>query len=248
LAKEKVNSNGGQEAVAPNKVLYLSLGAVLPQLDIALEHMKGRSKFDGDGGGGAGDERMFEYAYIDKLEALPRQWYAYQGVDVIVLTTKDTDLVNALNRPEGLERRNALTEWVRRGGKLVISISGEPTMGSRAQLVKNLNLLELSLDEKKVGWSELEPVRQWVSSTQEGKPPIFNRFGNNDGRKVEVARVNLNPRALRKPGVVVANPDAVEVADQDKLPLIVQAPCDLGRVMLVAFGLNEEPFTSWAGQ
>jgi len=56
-------------------------------------------------------------AQVNSAEQLPTNWYGYEGVDRVLLTTAQAVLYRAL---ENSGRVEALREWVERGGKLAM--------------------------------------------------------------------------------------------------------------------------------
>src|SRR5262249_31200724 len=58
----------------------------------------------------------------DAIE-LPTRWYGYDGVDVLMIATSHPDAVRAL-RPDSAQFQ-ALDEWVRQGGRLLLSVGSE---------------------------------------------------------------------------------------------------------------------------
>src|SRR5262249_26115221 len=60
-------------------------------------------------------------AYIDQVDQLPLHWFAYEGVDVIFLCTSNRErFLLPFANPNAPQYRQALVEWVERGGQLVI--------------------------------------------------------------------------------------------------------------------------------
>src|SRR5262249_13089527 len=59
--------------------------------------------------------------HLTPREPLPDHWLGYDGIDLVVLLTEKADLLTRLNENE--KELHALTEWVRRGGRLVVSVS-----------------------------------------------------------------------------------------------------------------------------
>ena len=57
-------------------------------------------------------------AKLDDLAHLPTHWYGYEGVDALVLSTGDPDLWRSL--APGSPQLEALDQWVRMGGRLVL--------------------------------------------------------------------------------------------------------------------------------
>src|SRR5438874_2053334 len=65
----------------------------------------------------------FRVATMGDVNKLPKAWFAYEPADQVILTTgkRDSFLTALLNEREG--RKEALVEWVRRGGNLLISVA-----------------------------------------------------------------------------------------------------------------------------
>jgi hypothetical protein len=245
LGTVKVPSTNGHIAVEANSVLYLAIGSLIPQLDSALKNIDKKEKEEV----GAGEPRPYDYAYLTQVADLPKRWSAYQGVDVIVLTTSNQDFVHALLRDE--DRIRALVDWVKHGGKLIISLGATNNLESRLELFRKLNLLNVEIDSQPQVWSDswgLNSVADWVRT--QGSP-VLDKFINpaGEGKSIDVARLKIRAASLSPPGVVVPKPHdpGVNLQTTD-LPLIVQGKYGLGRVMLVAFDLDDAPFTNWAGQ
>ena len=53
---------------------------------------------------------------------MPDRWFGYEAADVVVLTTGSQTFINSLNDDSAAPQRKALAEWVRRGGKLIVSV------------------------------------------------------------------------------------------------------------------------------
>ena len=60
-------------------------------------------------------------ARLDTLASWYRRWIGYDAAEAIVLDTNDRDLMTKLNTSGG----QALREWVRRGGHLVVSVGSD---------------------------------------------------------------------------------------------------------------------------
>ena len=65
----------------------------------------------------------YALASLDDVRRLPAEWLAYDAVDVLVLTTRSDQFLNDLfEDPQYVTAKDALLEWVRRGGRLVLSV------------------------------------------------------------------------------------------------------------------------------
>ena len=75
--------------------------------------------------------------HMDNLEQLPTRWYGYEGVDAVVLSTSRPELYSKL-QGEDDARLAALDEWIRMGGRLVLSVgaNGEDVLGAGMPLTR----------------------------------------------------------------------------------------------------------------
>ncbi|HEV3145806.1 MAG TPA: hypothetical protein VGZ47_18095 [Gemmataceae bacterium] len=200
-------------ALKTSDYLYLTLGRRLPGL-----HIPGH------------DDKFFrqsEIAAIENAAELPTQWFGYNTVDLVILTTGNAEFVNGLldNEP----RRRALFEWVQRGGSLVISVS------SNQQLLANRPELKPVLPVELTGTLTFPSIRpKW------GERSITEEMMADTKGKTPVSVAKMEP----KPGRNVRIP----VLHQQKTPLVAQANFGLGRITMVAFDLDQAPFTHWKGQ
>jgi hypothetical protein len=212
--------------------LVLALGSPLPDLGQALAA-------NGDKPGSRGTEVV----YLTSVQELPTRWFGYQGLDLVVLATSQKDFVEKL-LGDAQGRKQALAEWVRRGGRLIISTGASKHVQLRAELVKQLGLLDCEIvPAEPARWDRLETVEAWAREARKVEQPFVSGVR---GNKIEVARLQLVRRPVRRIDVLIRKPD--NEGDPDDRPLAVQAPAGLGRVVLTAFDLDEAPFTAWSGR
>jgi hypothetical protein len=197
------------------------------------------------------------YAYIGAIQDMPENWYGYDAADVVVLMTDDADFLKKLaNAPA---RRKALVEWVRRGGKLVISLGSKAA--DVADLLENMPLPEadkgrlLDCDiEFNVQRKVLSKLNAWAQLPPETRLRDVTVAKLVPGRGTRVLLNEPADDAPVKPETLAAGIGAIgaRVAplryDPEPRPLIVDSACGLGRVVLVAFDLDARPFTGWPGQ
>ena len=202
-------------ALQSNYYLYLMLGARLP--GVRLPGMSEKEEL-----------RRSEIAAIDRVEELPDKWFGYNSADVVVLTTGDSGFIDGLLSDE--VKRSALFEWVRRGGKLLLSV------GKNQGLLANREPLKALLPVDLVGISTPKSLR--VDFKTVSADDLADPLGKNliDLTKFE-----------KKPGRGVREV-ATYVDGNKNGPLIVQAPYGLGRVTVAAIDLDQPPFTRWKGQ
>jgi hypothetical protein len=173
-------------------------------------------------------------AVVGAVAQLPNNWFAYDGVDLIIMTTGNREFINALvNEREG--RKQALVEWVRRGGKLVIST------GRNQDVVAGMEAFQPALPVSIAGTlspTQIFSVRTWKGANN---PPLENPVPreSRDAKRPPIDVAKLLPKSNREAVTVLKEPDGT--------PIIVQGPYGLGRVTVVAFDLDEQPFKSWAG-
>lgn len=174
-------------------------------------------------------------AFVDDVGTLPNRWFGYASVDLLMLTTGKREFVNGL-LGEDRHHKEALAEWVRRGGHLLVSCGRNqdavPDLFNRAHMPLPVNLSELHAQT-------VEGLRGWLTvgtETLQAPPPR-----NGAGGTIILAK--LEP----KPGMSVET-ILPRSGDNSSPPLIVRWPYGLGQITLVAFDLDQPPFTTWAGQ
>jgi len=215
------------EVLEPRDVLYLTLGARLPALKQALKHPE-KPGVPGEVAEDEEESGAQRFASIENIAALPDHWFGYEAVDVILLTTASDTFVNQLLEMNKV-RRDALLDWVRRGGKLVLSVGRNQQ--SVARWLDKVPLLDCAI-KSKITRSALPNLQSWCGGGQ--KQQLL--------KQVEIAGVEpgANTHAL-----VWEDPAG---GDLQKRPIILQAGCGLGRVILIAFDLDAPPFSTWDGQ
>src|SRR5262245_36197366 len=147
-------------ALKTSDYLYLTLGRRLPGLRIPGHEDK--------------VFRQSEIAAIDKASELPTQWFGYNTVDLVILTTGNAEFTNGLLDDE--LRRRALFEWVQRGGKLVISVSSNQQLLANRPDLKPILPVELSgtltFPSIRPTWSETTAPTEDMADTK-GKTPVL---------------------------------------------------------------------------
>ena len=82
-----------------------------------------------------------ELAHIDRAAELPDEWFGYEAADLVLLNTGKASPaflrhLFASEAPADKRKRDALLEWVRRGGRIVVSV------GANAKLSTELPYLQ----------------------------------------------------------------------------------------------------------
>jgi hypothetical protein len=247
------------EPLGPRDQLYLAIGARLPGLRRALL-LQQRQQNPRPGQPQApnpnelppqAEDNLEEgevkgFGFLESARLMPDLWFGYDAVDMAVLTTSSADFVTALLGDDAANQRKALGEWVRRGGTLVVSVGHNHQLA--AELLgkmplpgyDKMPLLDCTL-KGSVNRDSLRQVGRWIKDGQGGQLSAWTNAGGVRLGKVEVA--DLAPG----PGVQVLVREPAADGDPER-PVMVQASCGLGRVVLVAFDVDGPPFTTWQGQ
>jgi hypothetical protein len=233
-------STVGHEIVDAGDVLYLTLGARLPGLRRAVSKPAGAN-----GAAGAEEEKAADkandnaddnagvpgFAVVEDPALLPDRWYGYEAADVVVLTTGSQAFVDSLLHDSAAGRRDALLEWVRRGGRLVIGVGRNHQ--SVGKLLEKLPLINCGVRD--ATQRELLEQTSVYGGREAGRVPQPLRH---------VTLASLTPGA----GTDVLVTESAGTSDLQPRPTVVQAACGLGHVILVAFDLDTPPFSTWQGQ
>lgn len=171
------------------------------------------------------EEGPVQVAAILTANDLPDRWWGYDGVDVLVLATGDPARLAALTQPQ----KDALVDWVLRGGRLVLSAgahalewAGDPRFG---QLFPG-PLTEVSYLRERSGLEEF---------TREELPLESPQWQRQRPRVAEFSHVR---------GEVVVT----EIGGGTGRPLVVEFPVGLGRVLFVAVDLDHPALGAWRGR
>jgi len=227
------------ESLATNSYLCLTIGSKLSSLRHALNKKPG-AKGENEDDELLAEESPTKVVTAETVEQLPTRWFGYGGIDLIVLTSGSERLISEL-AGDRTGRKEALAEWVRRGGRLLVSV------GHNHQFVNSL-LAGLELIKCPIESSISQP-RLILENRSESLPRDPGILQDKPGRGKTAHPVEL---AILKPQAGVDVLITAEIAlvpnKNEKTPVLVQSSCGLGRVMLVAFDLDQPPFTNWEGQ
>lgn len=164
-------------------------------------------------------------ALINRVSELPRQWFAFESIDALVMTTADAKVLDALDD----EHRDAIRSWVRQGGRLVVSIGGNWQVASKSFLADMLPARIDGLEQAQRLGSEVRAIEILAG----GKKPL--EVGDNGIQVLQLSdiRGKVLP-AIRR--------------DQPTRPVVVQAAYGLGAVTLIGFDVESSPFREWEGR
>jgi hypothetical protein len=161
--------------------------------------------------------------HLSAVKDMPTQWFGYKTVDVVLLSTSNKDFLTDLQNDQS-GRLDALLEWVRRGGLLVVSV------GRNAASVAGTKTLSLALPvELGTEQTTREIGLSWASRGLEQLRPLVAL-----GEKAEIPVVSFQPIPNRSFRTVMQGR-----IDQVNRPVCVQASYGLGRVTLVGFDLTD---------
>jgi hypothetical protein len=216
-----------KETLEPHEVLYLTLGSPLHGLKVAPKPEAAGQAPQSDNQ----DENVAVpgFASIENVSDMPDRWFGYEAVDVIVLTTSSDRFVEQL-LDMNKARRDALLDWVQRGGRLVLSVGrNQPRV---AKWLEKVPLVDGVL-QSRVRRPSLPNLQMWCGADPRQKQPL---------RNIEIICAQPGPNLH---GLVYEDAAA---GDTETRPVLWQSSCGLGRVLLVAFDLDAPPFSTWDGQ
>jgi hypothetical protein len=218
------------DVVNPDGTLYLVLGAKLPGLRRALTPRPNPAQPGGDVvDEDPEDTRQLRFADIQQVEQMPTRWFGYHAVDVVVLPSGNEAFIKRLSEDRG-GRPEALAEWVRRGGRILIA-AGRNQQFVQELLDKKMKLLNCGITGT-VKRPQLSSLQQLTGS----------RLAHPDG--IEISK--LAPGA--GVDIVKGTAESPDAKDREMRPILVESACGLGHVLLVACDIDMPPFTGWAGQ
>jgi hypothetical protein len=171
--------------------------------------------------GGVEAEFRAVTARLDKVECLPTHWCGYEGVDAVVLSTSRPAIYGKL-AAHG-DQVQALDEWVRMGGRLVLCA------GAQAEKI-------LAADG---------PLRRFAPGRLDKMVSLLRTGALESycGSRMGVPQVGNVPAMLRVPRLVDVQ-GTIQAHEAD-LPLVVRTPRGFGQVIFVAADLDQSPLDKW---
>ncbi len=179
-------------------------------------------------------------AFETDVALLPNSWLGYHGVDTIILTTGKKEFLEALLQAN--DRLEAISQWVRLGGHLVVSVAPDKQDLVSALLQspawKPALPVKLPADAGNVlanAPDRLLTVEQWAG--------VSNTPFRSKGAKVPIAQLR-SPQGPAPDWEVLAFDNA---NSDNPRPVITRASYGRGQILFVAFALDQAPFTQWKG-
>lgn len=159
---------------------------------------------------------------IEDARAFPDRWQGYDGVDVLVLSTSELQLYDALTPAQ----RSAIENWVRLGGRAILCVGSS---GERALANDSLpGRLAPGRWQRTLLLRETASLETMIDATSRLDMPT------DDGP----ARLLLATQLRDVDGSVLLSAGGK--------PLVVQAAHGLGQVLFVGFDLDRPPISTWA--
>jgi len=211
---------------------------------LGVGHNLSGFRLPSEGGGRGGEDMQWnradlrggwvETAQIIDVGMLPDQWIGYSAVDVMVIGTgADQKFWEALAAPQHEKRRKALAEWVRRGGRVILSVGTNPDVLEPLKELKDMLPVTVPPGGKRAV-TAVPFVWQLTGNIAQRS----NRIAFRDA-KSEFAVATLQPKPDRPTRTILED-------SESKRPLAIQGPYGQGRVTVVAFDLDRSPFNEWA--
>jgi hypothetical protein len=227
----------------PSVYVVLSLGSKLSGFD--LKDSNGIVRPDPSNRGGLRNGRV-ESAVINSVAEMPDRWFAYEAADLVVIPTGDSrqgfleELFDPQRSQPYARKREALLEWVRRGGKLVVSVGRNAN--TLTQYPAFTDLLPVALagqGNKEVTALEFPYTRGagTATTTVELTYSVVDPMTKRPKRDQPFWVATLAPKTPGRTPLAVAR-------DKDQGLVVAQTPLGLGRVTVVAFDLDAVPFTA----
>jgi hypothetical protein len=204
-------------SIMPDEMMILTLGR--PQGVEAIPELPG---FQKGGQASMASRRAGEEIVLARIDAqagsMPGRWYGYDAARAIVVDTSDSGALAALDALKG----QALVEWVKRGGHLVVSV------GANWQAVRDSILAPLlpGLPNGQERIPSLDALDTFAGSTKPITPP--------DTPPVLVTKLEK----IEERGGMILSP-------MSSPPLIVRGPYGFGRVTLIALDVDQKLFSDW---
>ncbi len=167
-------------------------------------------------------------ARLTDVAELPRDWFGYESVDVLVISAADSALLRDLAADE--TRYAALVRWIELGGRLTVLSGGDDTQEMLAEGGPLEGLVPGKFAE--------------VARLPETGP--LERFANSDAAiTAHVARTAIMvPRLVDVEGAI----EAYAGQRPTDLPLVVRATRGLGEVTFAGVDLAKPPLAEWPGR
>jgi len=200
-------------ALMPNSTLILTVGQ--PQ---GVDQIRTVAGFQRSGTASAGSDEVVVIRIDDEEERIPERWLGYDGATAVVLDTADAA---TLKRFEGAEGE-ALVDWVKRGGHLVLGVGGNWEAVRDGVLGPILPALPAGQERLQ----SLEALDTFAGSNRSITPP------------------GAPPQSVLK-FEEMDQRGGSPLSSMGSLPLIVRGPAGFGLVTLIGVDVDQKIFADW---
>ena len=175
---------------------------------------------------GRSDEQLkVRIARVEQADDLPTEWYGYESIETVLLTTSEPELYRPLQQSGRIE---ALQKWVERGGQLVIfcAESAEELLADDGVFAS----LAPGKYEKMERLSQAQPLATFSGSEQ----PISR------DRRIDLSvpsLIDVRGQILASAGRSATN-----------VPLVVRSRRGLGEIVFVGLDFDRPPLREWTGR
>ncbi len=167
---------------------------------------------------------------IDDPADAPAQWYGYEGVDWIVVTTSDESVLERMSDVQFA----ALDRWLQLGGRMVLCVGrrGEEIFAPGSRLTRF------------APGGDAQVVSQRITSGLENYAGANDRLdvvGGERSRRFSIPMTSLSG--------VRGEVESDEIGGvAGRLPTIVRSPYGMGQIVFLAFDPDLPPFDQWQGR
>jgi hypothetical protein len=215
------------DSLGPTDALVLTMGSRLGGLRQTSSKVNANAPY----------QEQMRVAHLDDVRMLPNRWFGYAAVDLMIMTTGNRKFVADLIQDDK-NRKEALSEWLHRGGRLVVSC------GRNQDMITDLfRRMQIASPLKITGAVDLPRIDGWNAWFTVA--PLKNQAPKNNPEAptapIPVAKVE------RKPGEDVEFLVPKTVDEQSPL-LVARWAHGLGQVTLITFDLDQRAFVEWESQ
>ena len=209
---------------ASDRVLRTGLPSVA-KLVVALGPAVGLGELARSPNQAVDESAVNHIAQLSNVSQLPVEWFGYEGVETVILSTSEPEMYRALTADS--EQVAALTRWVELGGHVVLFCAS-----SAAELIGSDGPLA---DLAPGNMAEMATLRSSTAlQTFAGSEELINR-----------GRINLRvPKLTDVRGQILA----YEGQQPTDLPLVVRTRRGLGRITFAALDPEKPPLSDWSGR
>ncbi len=204
------------ESIMPNETLILTMGR--PQGVESIKDLPGFGSAAARGNNRNAAPEILTARIDPQTGSMPGRWYGYDAAQAVVIDTADRETLVALDALRG----QPLVDWVARGGHLIVSVGANWQAVRDSVLAPILPGLPSGLEKV----ASLEALDTFAGSNKSITPP--------GTAPVMVTKLE----ELEERGGTV-------LSMMSNMPLVVRGAHGFGRVTLIAFDVDQKPFSDW---